>query len=268
MTLVREWARGRFQSDAKLGRIVWAAIALLFAVGLGAAVVGSLRTPHPEVIIETCSFAVAILLVMAERSHARYGARVAAMRNVLDELVANATALFCGVWDEAPEAVIGQLPDKTGGLRIYYDHLAVSAVQAAILGGALESQTDAELVRTLHKWQHSADVCNARLSMAELHYFFLPRSDQGMLERLDIHLTIATDAVAKQRLELAELHALLVTMVETSRLPPAAVVEVSRIGSLLRTAPGLQRDVARLVALADDVAQQARRERRDDHARG
>ena len=163
---MKAWLRKVPWDGATILRSVWALIVLLFVGGLVAAVIGSLRTPHPEVIIETCSFAVAILLVMAERSHAHYVTRIAAMRNVVDELNTDAAALFDGVWSELPEAVLKQLDDESDGLRFYYDHLATSAVATAILGGALDGRRDAELVRALYKWQRGADVCNARLSRA------------------------------------------------------------------------------------------------------
>jgi hypothetical protein len=255
---VRNRARSGFQDDTVVLRVIWVSIGLLFAVGVAVAVVGSLRTPHPEIVIETCSFAVALLLVMAERGHARHTARIAALRNVVDELHVDSTALFDGVWRESPDAIIEQLDDESDGLRFYYDHLSTAAVNTAVLGGALDERKDADLVRALHKWQRGADICNARLSMAELHFFFLPRSRTGMLERLDVHLTIATDAVAKQRQELAELHEQMTVASQEGRLPPSTVRKLAEIGVLVARAPELNLSIARLTKMADDAVRSVR----------
>lgn len=189
--------------------------------------VTALSVAHPEVILETCSLAVVLMLVWLERRHAAERTRSAALHNLVEELEANVERLYRGLWDRSAERVIAEANDDQRGLRYYYEHIAVAATQAALLQGALGRRKDRELVQQLHHWERTATECNTRLTMAELHLFLLDSSREGMLERLWIHASIAAKPIARQRARLLGVLLVLADYAEELRLPKKLVHPVA-----------------------------------------
>jgi hypothetical protein len=179
-----------------------ALVAALFAAGLVFAGLSLTGKPQPEIIIETCSFAAALLLVAFEHQRARRTKRAAALTHIAREMQRNAEALFAEQWLLQVDVIEEQVVDVMRGLRFYYPHLATVATGGALLGDALDHRKDAELICQLQLWQEAAESFNTRVTMAELLLFFLPRTTESMLERLEVHATIATETVSRQRDEL------------------------------------------------------------------
>jgi hypothetical protein len=188
--------------------IVWGWRVVLVALVLGglvAAIKGSLRTVHPEIVVETCSFLSALTVVMLEQRARRIGRRRGALEHLVEELRANAVALCSDDVVLDCSAILTQVSDNKSGLRFYYPRLTTTATVAGLLSGALDGGGDRDLASRLSRWTASAERCNGRLAMAELLLFFLPATDSGMRERLELHLSILSGPVARQRAEVASL---------------------------------------------------------------
>jgi hypothetical protein len=194
----------------------------LIAIGLGTALIASFSEIRPEIVVETCSFVVALLLVVLDRRSAASEQRRVAITRVAEELLDNAEALCGGIWAEPTAAVMAAARNKRDGLRIFYPHLATAAVTAGLLGRAFAGKGDLEVARRLQRWRAQADECNARLSMAELLLFFLPSTREGMEERLRLHVSIAGGPIERQREELADLVDFLVATLAGEGMPSEA----------------------------------------------
>jgi hypothetical protein len=189
-------------SEALTLRVQQALIALLFIGGLVFAGLAISGKPRPEVVIETCSFAAALLLVAREHQRTRRTKRVAALTNIAREMQRNAEALYAEQWLLGIDVIQAQFAEPRRGLRFYYPHLATIATGGALLGDALDHRRDSTLIRQLQLWQEAAGKFNTRATMAEFLLFFLPATDECMLERLEVHVTISTETVSTQRDEL------------------------------------------------------------------
>ena len=124
--------------DAVLNRVIWIVIALLVGMGLVTAVRASFSEFRPEIVIETCSFVTALLLLIAEQRASRQAARRTAIRHATGELLSNAKALCSGCLMTGRNDLETQVKDLRSGLRFYYPDLATEAVKAALGGGALD----------------------------------------------------------------------------------------------------------------------------------
>ena len=185
--------------DVVLNRAIWVLIAILVGVGLVTAVRASFTEFRPEIVVETCSFVTALLLLVAEQRASRQAARRTAIRHATGELLSNAKALCHGCLMTKRGDLEAQIKDLQCGLRFYYPTLASEAVKSALGGGALDGHRDAKLVKQLSEWLIGAELCNARFTMAELLLFFLPATPEAMQERFQLHVSIAAGPAAKQR---------------------------------------------------------------------
>lgn len=184
---------------------IWVVIWILIGTGLSTAIATSLsQHPKPEIIIETCSLLAALLLVIVERLASRNAARKALLGWVIDELAANGAKLREEPpWQKDDATLREEEEDIAEGLRFYYPHLSTSAISAAVLSTEFDLH-DVQLVKNLHAWRDAADECNARLAMAQLLLFFLPSTQEGMSERLRLHLSIRDLPVVKAQESLGE----------------------------------------------------------------
>lgn len=103
------------------------------------------------------------------------------------------------------QELVTRSKDLRGGLRLYYPHLATTALKAALVGGAMDSNRDSKCVAALSQWLASVEICNTRFAMAELLLFFLPATTDAMRERLQLHVSIVAGPTAKQRDEFRSL---------------------------------------------------------------
>lgn len=209
-------------------------IAVLFVGGLVFAGLGLSGKPEPEVVIETCSFAAALLLVAAEHRRVRRTKRSAAVTNIAKEMERNADALYAKEWLIGADEVEKEATDVRRGLRLYYPHVATVATGGALLGDALDARRDAPLVAQLQLWQQSAEAFNTRVTMAQLLLFFLPRDKDSMLERLEIHVTIATKTVSKQRDELAAVVNALEALYADRELKTTLSASIAKVREVLK----------------------------------
>jgi hypothetical protein len=209
----------------------------IVAALVASALVTALVVKHPEVVLESCSLAIVLVLVWLERRHAAYSTRSAALHSLVEELETNVERLYKGLWERSSERVIAESKNRQRGLRYYYEHMAVGATQAALLNGSLGRRKDFALVQQLHHWERTATESNTRLAMAELHLFFLKADADGMLERLRIHASIASKPVVQQRKELVTALAVLAEYAAEDRLPRrlmtpvAEMIETARVST-------------------------------------
>lgn len=189
------------QRDVVVSRALWALIAIFVVAGFATAAFASVEEFRPELVVETCSFATALLLLAAEQRASRNAARRTAMRHATEELLANAKVLCDGPVMMSQEALVTRSKDVRGGLRLYYPHLATTALKAALVGGAMDSDRDSGCVKALSQWLASAEICNTRFAMAELLLFFLPATTDAMRERLQLHVSIVAGPTTQQRAE-------------------------------------------------------------------
>lgn len=136
------------------------------------------------------------------------------MRNVVEELSANAQALSTGELAKSRAAIERESRDVEDGLRLYYPQVATMATRTALLSGALDSAGDRGVAEALGVWAHTAEVCNKRFTMGELLLFSTESSAKGIKERLRIHASIATGAAVRQREALASVVPLMVAIGE------------------------------------------------------
>lgn len=214
---------------------------------LGTIVVASVIVlDHPEVVIESCSLAIVLLLVWLDRVHAANSARSAALHNLAEELEANYEYLYERLWSKPATKILEEVHRPERGLRYFYDHVATSATEGALLNGALGRRKDSTLVQLLHRWQRTAEICNTRFKMAELHLFFLQPNTAGMKERLYLHASIARGPAKEQRDEFEAVLRILAAYAGEKRLPKSlvegvesmrtgAAVEKRRIDAITRT---------------------------------
>ncbi|HVQ91586.1 MAG TPA: hypothetical protein VMU51_11165 [Mycobacteriales bacterium] len=103
--------------------------------------------------------------VMAERRVAARERRASALRAVAYELRDNVAVL------NGPQFT----PDPRRSRPTVYRRLTLSAVDAAVVSGALADRGDAELVRRLHEWRDLAAGFNRRLEITEVCTFMTTR---------------------------------------------------------------------------------------------
>jgi hypothetical protein len=145
----------------------------------------------------------------------------------------NTEALFDEKWLLDVGVLREQYTDLRGGLRFYYPHLSTVAAGGALLGDALDHRRDDPLIRQLQLWQDAAEAFNTRATMAELLLFFLPRTDESMLERLEVHVTIATQTVKRQRTELLELVTALTALKADRQLARSLAQPIAKVREIL-----------------------------------
>jgi uncharacterized membrane protein len=201
-----------------------AALVVLILVLVAVALVTVVRTswdslPGPELTIETCSFLVALLIVLAQQGAERRARRRRAVENLVRELASNASELTDGELMRTGPELMAAMADHGDGLRYYYSHLATTATRGAILSGALAGRQDHELVERLSRWVHECEACNRRFTMSELRLFSTAGDEVGVKERARIHVSIVTGPAAHQREALDEISRFLIGLREKGGLP-------------------------------------------------
>ncbi|WP_132208949.1 hypothetical protein [Kribbella steppae] len=98
--------------------------------------------------------------IFVERLTAEAERRTEVLRAVADELRENTRLLS----DE-------RFSPKTPTTRQVYPRLVVSAVDLALVSGALGRHRDAELVGLLHRWRDTVHLFNRRLDLTEISTF-------------------------------------------------------------------------------------------------
>jgi hypothetical protein len=98
--------------------------------------------------------------IFVERLSAEAERRTGVLRAVADELQENTRLLS----DE-------RFSPKTPTQRQVYPRLVVSAVDLALVSGALGRHRDAELVTLLHRWRDTVHLFNRRLDLTEISTF-------------------------------------------------------------------------------------------------
>jgi hypothetical protein len=201
-------------------RAVRGAIVVLFCVAVVTAVVTSWNgKPHFEIIVEACSFLGAVLIVVAQHGAERRALRARALRNVLQELTANARRLAGGEFIRTPAELAVAMTDHTDGIRYYYSHLDTTATRSAILAGALDGRRDEGLLQHLTHWVSECEACNRRFLMSELRLFSSAGDLAGVQERMRIHVSIATGPAVQQRAALARTARFLLACNDERALP-------------------------------------------------
>lgn len=175
--------------------------------------------PGPEITVETCSFLVALLIVIVQQSVERRARRGRAIENVVKELIANASELTSGELMRTGHDLTTAMADRQDGLRYYYSHLATTATRGAVLSGALGGWQDQRLVEQLSDWVHECEACNRRFTMSELRLFSTAGDEAGVRERARIHVSIVTGPAEHQRKALNEIARFLLDLRKERRLP-------------------------------------------------
>jgi hypothetical protein len=98
--------------------------------------------------------------------------------------------------------------DADDGLRAVFARLAVSAVDAALVSGALDRRKDTTLVTGLHRWRDTVQGFNRRLDLTE-NMSVLERQSSGEREIWDAAMRLRGGYVATTRQQLDELLAVL-----------------------------------------------------------
>jgi hypothetical protein len=98
--------------------------------------------------------------IFVERLSAEAERRTGVLRAVADELQENTRLLS----DE-------RFSPRTPTQRQVYPRLVVSAVDLALVSGALGRHRDAELVTLLHRWRDTVHLFNRRLDLTEISTF-------------------------------------------------------------------------------------------------
>lgn len=94
--------------------------------------------------------------------------------------------------------------------RAVFARLAVSAVDAALVSGALDRRRDTALVTRLHRWRDTVQGFNRRLDLTE-NMSVLERQTSGEREVWDAAMRLRGGYVATTRAQLDELLAVLPT---------------------------------------------------------
>ncbi|MFI9488045.1 hypothetical protein ACIG47_16780 [Promicromonospora sp. NPDC052451] len=89
-------------------------------------------------------------------------------------------------------------------LRAVFARLAVSAVDAALVSGALDRRRDTDLVNGLHRWRDTVQGFNRRLDLTE-NMSVLERQSAGEREVWDAAMRVRGGYVATTRSQLDEL---------------------------------------------------------------
>ena len=92
--------------------------------------------------------------------------------------------------------------------RAVFARLAVSAVDAALVSGALDRRRDTALVTALHRWRDTVQGFNRRLDLTE-NMSVLERQSSGEREVWDAAMRLRGGYVAMTRAQLEELLAVL-----------------------------------------------------------
>jgi len=98
--------------------------------------------------------------IFVERLTAEAERRTGVLRAVADELQENTRLL-------SDERFAPQAPSQ----RQVYPRLVVSAVDLALVSGALSRHRDADLVTLLHRWRDTVHLFNRRLDLTEISTF-------------------------------------------------------------------------------------------------
>lgn len=213
-------ALGRLGSEEARFAALVAVIVLLVTVALVTVVRSSWDAlPRPEIIVETCSFLAALLIVLAQQGAERRARRNRAIENLLLELSDNASELTSGELMRNSRQLMVATADHEDGLRYYYSHLSTTATQGAVLSGALSGRQDRELAERLSRWVHECEACNRRFTMSELRLFSTAGDEEGVRERARIHVSIVTGPARHQREALKEISAFLVGFCDSGCLP-------------------------------------------------
>jgi hypothetical protein len=107
--------------------------------------------------------------IFVERLTAEAERRTEVLRAVTDELQENTRLLN-------DERFSPQAPTN----RQIYPRLVVSAVDAALVSGALGLHRDAELVGLLHRWRDTVHLFNRRLDLTEISTFSATTSQEEL----------------------------------------------------------------------------------------
>lgn len=207
-------------------------IVLLFGVAVAAAVKTSLNgTLHFEIIVETCSFLGALVLVAAQHRASRRALRARAIKNVVNELVANATELTSGELMRTRAELLQAMDDYEDGVRYYYSQLATTASRSALISGALDGHRDQGLVHHLNQWVHDCEACNRRFMMSELRLFSTTADEVGVRERVRIHVSIVTGPAVSQREALARISEFICSLQQQKSLPKRLTPLVNELTS-------------------------------------
>jgi hypothetical protein len=221
-------------------------IAMFVIAGFATAARASVHKVRPELVVETCSFATALLLLAVEQRTSGLAERRTAIRHATEELVASARILCEGPVVIDRQSLLIEKEEIESGLRYYYPHLATAALKAALVGGAMDNKHDSECVAALGGWLASAETCNTRFAMAELLLFFLPSSEEAMHERLQLHVAIVAGPAADQRHALEDLVGSLTTFQNEGLLPVESGEHLQQIKDIMQA-------FARADAIADEI---------------
>ena len=107
--------------------------------------------------------------IFVERLTAEAERRTEVLRTVADELQENIRLLNDARF--SPQAPTS---------RQIYPRLVVSAVDAALVSGALGLHRDAELVGLLHRWRDTVHLFNRRLDLTEISTFSASTSEEEL----------------------------------------------------------------------------------------
>jgi len=225
-------------SDAVRVPVLIALILVLAAVALVTVVRTSWDAlPGPEITVETCSFLVALLIVLAQQGVERRARRRRAIENVVRELIANAAELTSGELMRTGQELTVAMANRGDGLRYYYSHLATTATRGAVLSGALGGWQDQDLVERLSGWVHECEACNRRFTMSELRLFSTADDEAGVRERARIHVSIVTGPAERQRRDLDEIARFLFDLRKEKRLPKQLNPLLDRLRNELSSFP-------------------------------
>ncbi|MET7279045.1 hypothetical protein ABZS29_12505 [Kribbella sp. NPDC005582] len=130
--------------------------------------------------------------IFVERLTAESERRTEVLRAVGDELRENTRLLN----DE-------RFSPQAPAIRQVYPRLVVSAVDLALVSGALGLHRDAELVGLLHRWRDTVHLFNRRLDLTEISTFSPTTSSEELaafhraLHRQNNYFTVTRDQLAE-----------------------------------------------------------------------
>lgn len=147
-----------------------------------------------EPAVNTLTMVAGLTGIFLERFAAAADRREQVLHAAADELAAN-------------ERILSERfrPDESGRSKVF-PRLAISAVDLAVVSGALDHPRDTELVGLLHGWRDTVVQFNRRLDLTEMRTFIVAASDS---ERRALHdrLHSADGFLAETRDKLAQLTA-------------------------------------------------------------
>ncbi|WP_427885276.1 hypothetical protein ACQHIV_23965 [Kribbella sp. GL6] len=141
-----------------IGAVTYGLLGLAFALGvIGVIWPGSNRL---DPAISSLTLVAGLTGIFVERMTAEAERRTEVLRSVEGELAENKRLLNDPRFS----------PDAPTSRQVY-PRLIVSAVDLALVSGALGLHKDAELVRMLHRWRDTAHLFNRRLDLTEVSTF-------------------------------------------------------------------------------------------------